>query len=590
MTVGRELYGLPEPQLPPKPPSRWRWPARIILGLSVVMGVSLTSLSMLGGNGDSMKESLENYLGDLTGSTAKIETLNAVIFFPVLGVDFDGITLTRDGAVVARFSHVNFSTGFWGALSGRSALRSLDFSNGSIDAGVLTPRSIKIDQLKIDFENVDKPILALDGEYGGEKMTLRAALKRKIGVFGASSFELANDSRMTLRAGAIALESLSGTGKKGERTLLIETLTPGEGMAPIKGNLSISRRIKDVGFAGQLESGASRMDFDMALANDDGFWTMTGEADFEKLNLEDVFSPGGLVDGYGALRAFYFGDRLQDVESVPFDFSMLKVDIKTDVKALSKGDLTLGSVSTPLTVEDGILGFHPLLGEIKGGILSGSVLLDATKAPAQLSADVNIKGLDYTSLSTIVKAGAEDHGRADLKTTLTAQGNSGDALWNDLDGKMMVIAGQGELSSPLISLWGGGLLNAMLPSFGREDRLLLNCGIGDFEITDGIAQTKTFFLDTDGVTVVGDGTINFKESTIDLKLEPKSKDAAFFSAATAVHLEGKLEKPSIDPDVFSLGKKLGGLFLGTINPAFLAFSLTDFGFSEQHPCQPYLKP
>lgn len=193
MTVGRELYGLPEPQLPPKPPSRWRWPVRIALGLSVVLAISLTSLSMLGGNSDSMKESLENYLGDLTGSTAKIETLNAVVFFPVLGVDIDGLTLSRDGVDAARFAHVNFSTGFWGALGGRSALRSLDFRDGTIGAGLLTPRSVRVDQFKIDFENVDKPVLALDGEYGGEKVTLRAGLKRKIGIFGASSFDLAND-------------------------------------------------------------------------------------------------------------------------------------------------------------------------------------------------------------------------------------------------------------------------------------------------------------------------------------------------------------------------------------------------------------
>lgn len=361
-------------------------------------------------------------------------------------------------------------------------------------------------------------------------------------------------------------------------------------MTPLKGQLSFSRRIKDLGLSGNLESGTSRMDFDIALANDDGFWTITGETDFEKLNLEDVFTPGGLVDGYATLKAFYFGDRLKDVESRPFDFSAVSVDIRVDVKGLSKGQLALGSVSAPLTVEDGVLGFHPLLGEIKGGILSGSLLLDAVKAPAQLSANINIKSLDYTSLSTIVKSAAAENGRADLKMTLTAQGNNGDSLWNDLDGKMMIIAGQGELSSPLISLWGGGLLNAMLPSFGRDDNLRLNCGIGDFEITDGIAQTKTFFMDTDGVTVVGDGTISFKDATIDMKLEPKSKGTAFFSAATAVHLEGPLEKPSIDPDVFSLGKKLGGLFLGTINPAFLAFSLTDFGFSEKHPCQTYLKP
>lgn len=590
MTVGNSLYGLPEPERVPRPPSRWRWPIRIVLGAVAVMGVSIFTLSMIASNSDSMKESLEVYLGDITGREAKIGTLNAVSFFPMIGVDMDDLTLSESGRVVARFDHINFSTGFWGALAGRSSVRTLDVQDGKIDAGLLMPKAVTISRFAIDVEAAEQPRLVLDGEYGGDPVTFQAGLTRKIGIFGASSFDLAEDTDVKLQAGSVELSGKSGTGPKGERTILVESLKPGEGMATVKGSVSVFRRLKDIGFSGHFESGSSQIDFDVSILKENGFWAVTGKAVSGALNLEDVFAPKGLVDGYAALKAFYFGDRLKEVDAKPFDFSMLKVDVKTEIKALSNGQLALGSVSAPFIVEDGVLQFSPLTGEIKGGALGGEIRLDATSAPAQLSSDIHIKNLDYTSLSTLVQPAAENHGRADVKMELTAKGNNGDELWNDLDGKMMIVGGEGELSSPLISLWGGGLLNAMLPSFGQGDRLRLNCGIGDFEIADGIAQSKTLFLDTEGVTVVGDGTINLKKSTIDLKLEPKSKGTAFFSAATAVHLEGPLKKPSIDPDAFSLGKKLGGLFLGTINPAFLAFSLTDFGMTEQHPCQAYLKP
>ena len=67
-------------------------------------------------------------------------------------------------------------------------------------------------------------------------------------------------------------------------------------------------------------------------------------------------------------------------------------------------------------------------------------------------------------------------------------------------------------------------------------------------------------------------------------LTPKAKKTAVIDVATAVNVSGSLFDPKISPNTLSVGKKLGGLLLGAVNPALLVVSMTDFGLSKEHPC------
>ena len=59
--------------------------------------------------------------------------------------------------------------------------------------------------------------------------------------------------------------------------------------------------------------------------------------------------------------------------------------------------------------------------------------------------------------------------------------------------------------------------------------------------------------------------------------------------SSSVDVDGALSAPRVTPNFAGLGRKLGTLLLGVVNPAFLAVSLTDLGLSESHPCGAFLK-
>lgn len=593
MSMHEGLYGLPEPALPPKPPSRWRWVYRIIFGFLIVGGLTITVLTLLGGTGDGMKSSIEKFIGDSTGLTARIEKLNAATLFPVIGMDLSNLTLhDSTGSPVASFEHFNFSTGFWAAMIGQSSLRSVSIEKGEIFAGVLLPGAVEIDRLGIDIKNPAEPRLVLKGRYDSKPVDMAVGLVRKVNMYGASSFDLRAGSDVIVAAGPIVLDGTVNTGRSGQRVIEIKSLATGHKGKALSGQVEFFRGIGGFDVGGFLVQGDSRLDYRIGRTGTTGNYHLNGTIESKKLNLRDVLASkdgGSFVGHYRALMAFYEAGQAASRAREPFDFTGINAKIDVKIAELYNGGLLWGPVSAPLVVADGVMKFAPLSGSILGGDLTGDIVLDATKAPAKLTANIDVKKLDYATLTPVTKPGAKDQGRADMKMKLTSSGNNTGDLIDGLDGIITVIAGEGELSSSLISLWGGGLANAMLPTLDSGESLRLQCGIGNFNVKNGIARSSVVFLDTSDVTVIGDGTINLPDMRIDMKLEPKAKGTALISAATAVNLSGPLEKPVIRPDAFSLGKKLGGLLLGTINPALLAVSLTDFGGAEQHPCKAYIK-
>ena len=132
-------------------------------------------------------------------------------------------------------------------------------------------------------------------------------------------------------------------------------------------------------------------------------------------------------------------------------------------------------------------------------------------------------------------------------------------------------------------------MNSMLPDLDKSSKSHLNCGIADFTIENGTAKTNALFIDTERVTLSGEGTYSIPKDYLDLQFKPKPKSIAIIDVATPVNVKGAMNSPEISASVFGLGKKLGGLALGLINPAFLAYSLTDLGLNDNHPCAEFLE-
>lgn len=128
------------------------WIAIIVMVITLIMfGV----LARAGGNGDGLKYAIEDYLSTSTGMTAKIETLDALRFFPDIIVDFNGLTMTKAGEDEPSVSvdTVYIAAGFLDFLWRTGKFYKLTVTGMSAKAGTVTEKPLILDGLAI----LDRP-------------------------------------------------------------------------------------------------------------------------------------------------------------------------------------------------------------------------------------------------------------------------------------------------------------------------------------------------------------------------------------------------------------------------------------------------
>ncbi|NCC21049.1 MAG: hypothetical protein EOM26_01140 [Alphaproteobacteria bacterium] len=554
--------------------------------------ISLWILSSIGGNSDPLREGLEQFFSQATGGYAKIEELNNMSIYPVAEIDFSGLTIGGGGgsAPVLTLGRGVVSMRFWDVLLSRDYLVNFALENLRIAPGELGPGELFVEKAGIRNDDGETPFLFVDGSYNARPLYARFPLvekpNRALGHLYAMDrsggkfevhigdlFAQGSQAPMGFFVGGYRLSDLRAG--LGEETLL-------------SGSLDITRKRHTTVIAGELKAAESVFIPDIRLGSKGRSGLIAGELRVPVLALEDLGGEKGLGAFLAAIReTFLEAPNTSDASTISSGFKGSEIDLAFRLDNINAGTERLGAVTLPVRLADNVLRIEPD-GTISGGDLSGNLVVNAATIPAKLVADFSLTGFDFGAVHKNLAGTESIAGRADIRLKLEGRGETWPELGGDLGGAAVVVAGKGKLSSNILEFWGGGVLNAMMPSLAPEDRLAMNCAIADFKVEKGVANAQTLFLDTDSVTVQGEGTIDFAANALDLKLRPESKDIALGDIAVPVTITGPIGNPSIGPSMMGLGAKLGGLLLGTVNPAFLAFSLTDLGLTEEHPCYDYI--
>ena len=113
----------------------------------------------------------------------------------------------------------------------------------------------------------------------------------------------------------------------------------------------------------------------------------------------------------------------------------------------------------------------------------------------------------------------------------------------------------------------------------------LNCAVADFDVKQGVLQTKAMVLDTEITTIVGTGDINMAQETLHLDLQPHTKVFSPVALRSPIYIRGKFAKPEVKLDKSKLiMRSAGAIAMGILNP-FLAFiPLIDTGPGKNSQC------
>ena len=563
--------------------------AKLLFFVLVFLIVILMVLSSLGGNSETLKGAIEQFIGSKFGGTATIEKLNQMTFYPYMGADFEGLNVYRgdESNSIMTADKVSVAMGFWDVTFGKPDLKAFNIKNLKADPGALMAQGFSAEQIAIVDEG-DKVNFRADGKIGGTPIRITAPMEKKgvgknkqysfsdirpleavIGNVNASGkFERQDIETMRISELSLGFDQPVFTGE-------LEFYQGGEGRLKIKGDLKYGQ--------------GSMLKPDILIEQDKEVPHISGEVDFTDLILDDALNYEPAFDLFDALADVVESDKAKKEDGPGYDLQGVSIDGRISIQKLTKNGIQIGKLSFPLKLANGDLHAGPIEGRFNGSETSGDIMFKSSVKPAELTQKITIKNYDYGPIQQALNDAVNVKGSADILVDLKTSGNNGDELKANMGGNFSIVSGHGEFPAKVLSFWGQGLLNVMLPDLNPQEQTVMNCAVVDFDLEKGIAKSNALFIDTDQLTIKGEGKYNYFKDDLDLKIKPETKSVTIAGTGIPVVVSGPLSDPSYAPSLMGLGETIGKLALGAINPAFLLVTMTDLGLSDNHPCKKFIE-
>ncbi len=279
---------------------KWIWRIiKISLVLAVILFIVFSVLRGLGGNSDTLKKSIEEYVSGATGYRAEISTLNGLTFFPVISLDFEGLNLYAEAAVApkATAGKVIFAMDFWDVMFQTGNFRSLYAENIIAQAGVLLQKPVVINKIGIQQdetlsqrpETQNHAALFLNGmiEDAPIKISLSVIEKDKGNGLSKYSFDINRALNITLGEGNIkALQVLQEDGFTLDNVKLSYKDEP-VGNGTLEYNIN-PKEAKNLTGEINLASGTTVLKPHVIVSNTANGMTLEGKIKTENLQISDI--------------------------------------------------------------------------------------------------------------------------------------------------------------------------------------------------------------------------------------------------------------------------------------------------------------
>ena len=314
---------------------------------------------------------------------------------------------------------------------------------------------------------------------------------------------------------------------------------------------------------------------------------LSGSFTSANLDLGDFASEGGAPGGGVAAAPVGEPRTIFTEDPLPFDgLKAVDAKIKLNAKRLVlPNGLAFTELEVSLSLQGGKLVLAPFSAGFSGGTLAGSVSLDASKKTPPLTVKLSAGGIDYGGLLKALEVTDGITGRLDAELDLRAAGASPRAIAASLDGRIEITGGAGSIRNDLVQAAGAGLAQMLSGWTESGSDLRLNCIVLRLPIARGVVRGEVILLDTSVATVGGEGEIDLRDETLDLKVTPQAKQTSLMSLAVPFLIQGTLAEPTAIPDPVGtvVGvAKIAGLF---INPlAVGALIVLDSETTDQNPC------
>lgn len=303
-------------------------------------------------------------------------------------------------------------------------------------------------------------------------------------------------------------------------------------------------------------------------------------------NLIDLVELSG---GEAAAEKAAKKERVFSPEPLPLEgLKSADANVTINAQKIQTSSLALGKTMIVLSLQNGNLSINPLSTLVAGGSLNGNIGLNASGKTATLVTDIKIKGLEPSQLPQF--KGKISGGKTDVTIKVKGNGNSVSKIMAGLNGKLLAKMGKGELKDSKTKAAGTDLFSMLNPTATTREGTLVECGVINFKIKDGIATAdKGIAIAANTMNVIGSGTIDLKTEKLDIGITPQAREGTGISVgqlAELVRVQGTLAnpKPGVDTKAALKAGVSAGAAVATGGLSILAQGLFDKSTADEDPC------
>jgi len=279
--------------------------------------------------------------------------------------------------------------------------------------------------------------------------------------------------------------------------------------------------------------------------------------------------------------------KVLPTESFQLDrLNFMDADVRLNARQLRRpNQLPLDNLQAHLRLENGVLALNPLRFAIASGEIDSTVTLDARQDPIRTKANVRLKNARLNQLFPTVKLMKDSAGVVGANVQLAGRGNSVAAMLGSASGEVGIAMSGGELSNLLVELVGLDGGEAIRFLLGGDRKTAIRCGVGSFQVRNGIATSESIVLDTEDTNISGAGTLNLRDETLDVTLRPQPKDKSILVVRTPIRLHGPFADPDVSVKKGPIAARAGAaILLGLVNPLAALIPLVETGPGKDSDC------
>ncbi|AWH30139.1 MULTISPECIES: AsmA family protein [Stenotrophomonas] len=272
----------------------------------------------------------------------------------------------------------------------------------------------------------------------------------------------------------------------------------------------------------------------------------------------------------------------------PYNLGKLRAmdaDVRWKAHRINAPSLPLDDMDAHLLLDDGVLRLDPLNFGVAGGDIRSTIRMDARQPQIATTLKASVRGVQLGQLFPDAKLAEQAKGGISGQIDLSGRGNSIAAMLGGSSGDVGVAMGRGHVGNLVMELAGLDITESVKFLFTGDRQIPLRCAFADFGVRDGVMTSRALAVDTTDTIVIGEGTVNLRDESLDLLLRPRPKDKSILVLRSPLRIGGTFKDPSFRPDFKALGLRGAvALALGSIAPPAALLATIETGPGKDANC------